>query len=106
MLFAFQFIIFWWELARWLDSWLLSVLYDSSAHNSWNMHFMENTENDVIVNMVMGSLFIVIPGIWLASMSWAGMRLGSIASSFVAGSKDAHSTGGKFGGTVSNATTK
>lgn len=96
VLFAFQFIIFWWELARWLDSWLLSVLYDSSAHNSWNMHFIENTENDVIVNMVMGSLFIVIPGIWLASMSWAGVRLGNLADQFRNGANEAQKSGGNW----------
>ena len=35
--FALFFLTFWWELARWLDSWLLDVLYSSDTHSSWNL---------------------------------------------------------------------
>ncbi len=35
--FALIFLTFWWELARWLDSWLLDVLYGGASHSRWNM---------------------------------------------------------------------
>lgn len=86
--FALVALTFWWELARWLDSWLLSALYDSGTHNRINPYFLENTQDDIIVNFVMGSMFLVLPAIWLSSMSWAGIYIGSLASTFNNGVKD------------------
>ncbi len=37
VMFALNFLTFWWELARWLDSWLLEALYGSDTHSRWNM---------------------------------------------------------------------
>lgn len=87
--FALVSLTFWWELARWLDSWLLSALYDSGTHSRINPYFLENTQDDIIVNFVMGSMFLVLPAIWLGSMSWAGVYIGSLASTFSNGTKDA-----------------
>ncbi|MDI9110333.1 MULTISPECIES: conjugal transfer protein TraG N-terminal domain-containing protein [Serratia] len=36
VVFALNFLTFWWELARWLDSWLLTALY-SSTHTAAGM---------------------------------------------------------------------
>lgn len=82
MNFALVTLTFWWELARWLDSWLLSVLYDSGTHSRINPYFLENTQDDIIVNFVMGSMFLVLPAIWLGSMSWVGVKMGEFASHF------------------------
>lgn len=87
--FALVSLTFWWELARWLDSWLLSALYDSGTHSRLNPYFLENTQDDIIVNFVMGSMFLVLPTIWLGSISWAGVKIGSMAHTFSQGSNDA-----------------
>lgn len=101
--FALVALTFWWELARWLDSWLLDVLYNSATHNRLNPFFLENTEDDFIVNFVMGSLFLVLPAIWMGAISWAGFSLGSLAQSFMAGVQDARNSGAKVGDVASSA---
>ncbi|EBE9789312.1 conjugal transfer protein TraG, partial [Salmonella enterica] len=73
--FALYFLTFWWELTRWLDSWLLGVLYSSDTHSSWNLAGLQNSQDDVI-NLVMGSMFLVLPTFWLGAMTWAGVRVG------------------------------
>ncbi len=83
--FALFFLTFWWELARWLDSWLLSVLYDSSTHSYWNLAGMQNTQDDLIVNIVMGTMFLILPVLWLGAMGWAGAQVGTALSGIAAG---------------------
>ncbi|HDL5966520.1 TPA: conjugal transfer protein TraG N-terminal domain-containing protein, partial [Mannheimia haemolytica] len=95
--FALVTLTFWWELARWLDSWLLSVLYDSGTHSRINPYFLENTQDDIIVNFVMGSMFLVLPAIWLGSMSWVGVKMGEFASHLTTGSRDSKTAGSKIG---------
>lgn len=73
--FALFFLTFWWELARWLDSWLLDVLYNSDTHSSWNLAGIQNTQDDVIINLVMRLMFLVLPTFWLGAMTWAGVAL-------------------------------
>ncbi|MCV4640163.1 conjugal transfer protein TraG N-terminal domain-containing protein, partial [Escherichia coli] len=66
--FALFFLTFWWELARWLDSWLLDVLYNSDTHSSRNLAGIQNTQDDVIINLVMRFMFLVLPTFWLGAM--------------------------------------
>ena len=98
-------LIFWWELARWLDSWLLSVLYNSSTHERINPYFFENTQDDIIVNFVMGALFIILPVIWFGTISWAGIKVGDFANSFRQGVQDVKSKGSS-GGNILNSIKK
>ncbi|ATI65885.1 cytochrome C oxidase Cbb3 [Edwardsiella tarda] len=99
--FALFFLTFWWELARWLDSWLLDVLYNSDAHSSWNLAGIQNTQDDVIINLVMGSMFLVLPTFWLGAMTWAGVRVGVAVNGALAGGvKVAQDTGRRAGGMI------
>jgi len=83
--FALFFLTFWWELARWLDSWLLDVLYNSDTHSNWSLAGIQNTQDDVIINLVMGSMFLVLPTFWLGAMTWAGVRVGVAVNGALAG---------------------
>lgn len=96
---------FWWEFARWLDSVLLDILYSSSTHSRINPYFLENTEDDFIVSFVMGFLFLMMPSIWFAAMSWAGFRVGELAAHFANGSADARKAG-EIGGQVTTTAIK
>ncbi|ECG0938647.1 conjugal transfer protein TraG [Salmonella enterica subsp. salamae] len=99
--FALFFLTFWWELARWLDSWLLDVLYSSDTHSSWNLAGIQNTQDDVIINLVMGSMFLVLPTFWMGAMTWAGVRVGVAVNGALAGGvKVAQDSGGKAGGMI------
>lgn len=93
---------FWWELARWLDSYLIEIMYSSPSHNMLNIHFLENAEDDIISNFVMGSLFIILPGLWFGAMTWAGIRVGGELSAAIAkGTESSQKSGGQFGDKIS-----
>ncbi|NUU69135.1 conjugal transfer protein TraG N-terminal domain-containing protein [Enterobacteriaceae bacterium BIT-l23] len=100
VIFATNFLTFWWELARWLDSWLLTALYSSSTHSSFNMMGFQNTSDDLIMNLVMGSMFMVLPAVWVGALSWAGVNVGlAITGSFKDGTGrpgDAAQNGGEM----------
>ncbi|MBN3228208.1 MULTISPECIES: conjugal transfer protein TraG N-terminal domain-containing protein [Pectobacterium] len=105
--FALFFVDFWFQLARWLDSTILDALYGwgwgwNRPHNNVDpLMGMNNTFGDMLLNFVMGSMFIVLPAFWIGALAWAGIRAGTIANSFSAGTKDAGNAGGKGAGTVS-----
>lgn len=87
---------FWWELARWLDSYFITILYNSPGHGAnsiVNWNFLQNDRDDVIMSFVLGMMFLILPGIWITSMSWAGFNLGSIANNFAKGSQHVQRSG-------------
>ncbi|HGE7261020.1 TPA: conjugal transfer protein TraG N-terminal domain-containing protein, partial [Serratia marcescens] len=107
VVFALNFLTFWWELARWLDSWLLTALYSSDAHSRWNVAGFQNSTDDLIMNLVMGCMFIVLPAVWLGALSWAGVSVGhAVGAAIKGGTEVAQNTGGKVGGTVTNKVTR
>lgn len=94
--FALVTVSFWWELARWLDSFLISILYNSPGHQSEiSWAFLQNSRDDVIMSFVLGVMFLVLPGVWVTAMSWAGVNLGRLADSFYKGSEQVQSSGSK-----------
>jgi hypothetical protein len=63
--FALFFLTFWWKLARWLDNWLMQMMYDSDTHSYFNLCSLQNTSDDLNVNVIMGEMFLVLPAFWL-----------------------------------------
>jgi len=64
---------------------LLDVLYNSVTHSSWDLAEIQNTQDDVIINLVMGSMFLVLPTFWMGAMTWAGVRDGVAVKGALAG---------------------
>lgn len=96
VIFALNFLTFWWELARWLDSWLLTALYSSDSHSRWNVAGFQNSSDDLIMELVMGTMFIVLPAVWMGALSWAGIRTGGVIENAMAkGADKARETGGQ-----------
>ena len=96
--FGLFFLTFWWELARWLDGWMLSLLYNSDTHSSWNLAGLQNSQDDLIIQFVTGSMFLVLPTFWMGSLTWAGIQLGNVVErATTTGSAMAHKSGGSFG---------
>ncbi|MDL5325218.1 conjugal transfer protein TraG N-terminal domain-containing protein, partial [Proteus faecis] len=91
---------FWWELARWIDSWMMEALYNSDTHSQWNMNGIQNTSDDVIMNLVMGTMFLVLPALWMGALSWAGINLGSAISNSMKSGTDKATQAGEKGGEV------
>lgn len=106
VIFAVNFLTFWWELARWLDSWLLTALYSSDTHSRFNMMGFQNTSDDLIMNLVMGTMFIVLPVVWMGALGWTGVSVGKVANSFDKGTDKAQSAAGKGGNLVLTKGTK
>ena len=98
VVFALNFLTFWWELARWLDSWMLTALYSSDTHTRFNMMGFQNTSDDLIMNLVMGTMFMVLPAVWLGALSWAGVHIGvAISTAAKDGTSDTYQAAQKAG---------
>ncbi|MBW9353880.1 hypothetical protein FHD02_20100 [Citrobacter sp. EC_71] len=105
--FGLMFLTFWWELARWLDGWMLALLYDGDTHSSWNLAGIQNTQDDLIMQFVMGTMFIVLPAFWMGALGWAGIQLGGVIErAAVTGTNDAKTSGGKLGESLSQKISK
>lgn len=104
--FGLMFLTFWWELARWLDGWMLELLYSSDTHSSWNLAGIQNTQDDLIMQFVMGTMFIVLPAFWMGALGWAGIRIGGVIDGATrTGAQKAEQTGGSAGNKISGAVT-
>jgi hypothetical protein len=88
--FALFFVDFWFQLARWIDSTILDALYGwGFGWNRPHANFdplvgLNNAFGDMLLNFVMGTMFIVLPTFWIGALTWAGIRAGTIANSFSA----------------------
>ncbi|ELW2865961.1 conjugal transfer protein TraG N-terminal domain-containing protein [Salmonella enterica] len=103
--FALFFLTFWWELARWLDSWLMQILYDSDTHSWANLYGLQNTSDDLIVNIIMGVMFLVLPMFWLGALTWAGIRVGGPIAGVIGNAVgDVRSAGEHIGKMIANKT--
>ncbi|MFG6656210.1 conjugal transfer protein TraG N-terminal domain-containing protein [Scandinavium sp. M-37] len=104
--FGLIFLTFWWELARWLDSTMLSLLYDSDTHSGWNLAGIQNVQDNMILQFVMATMFLVLPAFWIGAMGWAGIQLGDVVNSAMkVGSLPAQQAGGKGGEAIKGALT-
>ncbi|MGJ0629200.1 conjugal transfer protein TraG N-terminal domain-containing protein [Xenorhabdus bovienii] len=97
VIFALNFLTFWWEIARWLDSYLLDALYGSETHSLFNLAGFQNTSDDLIMALVMGTLFIVLPMVWLGALAWAGVRMGDMGGLMSQGVGQVRQSAGMFG---------
>ncbi|CAM3803294.1 conjugal transfer protein TraG N-terminal domain-containing protein [Avibacterium endocarditidis] len=88
--FSVFFLTFWWELARWLDTWMYSALYLSDTHSSWNWMGIQNEFDDAVMGTVVNTLFLILPTLWMGMMGWAGVKAGNIVSAM---EKGANKTG-------------
>ena len=99
--FALFFVDFWFQLARWIDSTILDALYGSGW--GWNRPVtnfdpvmgLNNAFGDLLLNFVMGTMFIVLPTFWVMALSWAGIQAGNILQGLVGATGDAKAAGGK-----------
>ena len=50
---------------------------------------LNNAFGDLLLMFVMGTMFLVLPGFWLASLTWVGIRAGHVIQGLSDGSKSA-----------------
>ncbi|CAM5209213.1 MULTISPECIES: conjugal transfer protein TraG N-terminal domain-containing protein [Alcaligenaceae] len=105
--FALFFVDFWFQLARWIDSTILDALYGWGF--GWNrpvsnfnpLMGLNNSFGDMLLNFVIGTMFVVLPGFWIAALGWVGVRAGNFVQMMTSSTDGAKSAGGKGPGTVS-----
>jgi hypothetical protein len=80
VMFSLIFLTFVWELARFLDSRLINIMYENNA-----IHFMSDrwNINKSLVDIITSLVFIGFPLILLAGLSWAGFKVSSGVESFI-----------------------
>lgn len=98
--FALIFVDFWLQLARWIDSTILDALYGNimgaSPHLNFNiMMGVNNAQGDLLLDFVMGTMFLVLPAFWIAALSWAGYQLGGVISGFSNSAQSAKDSSGR-----------
>lgn len=100
--FGLYFLTFWWELARWLDTWLLTALHQDDPNHVWNFAGILNTSDDVAVKLIIGAMYLILPAFFIAAIGWAGVKLGNIADSLSNGSKQTQASGSQVTQTTTN----
>ncbi|WP_145009980.1 conjugal transfer protein TraG N-terminal domain-containing protein [Pseudomonas oryzihabitans] len=106
--FALVFVDFWLQLARWVDSTILDALYGNimgaSPHLNFNiMMGVNNAQGDLLLDFVMGTMFLVLPAFWITAMSWAGAKVGNLAQALTEGTNSAKVAGQTGGDVVTKA---
>ncbi len=105
--FALFFVDFWFQLARWIDSTILDALYGWGwGYNRPHTNFdpligLNNTFGDMLLNFVMATMFIVLPGFWVTALAWAGVRAGNFVQMMTMATDGAKSAGSKGAGVIS-----
>ncbi|MFC1040784.1 conjugal transfer protein TraG N-terminal domain-containing protein [Pasteurella multocida] len=84
--FSFFFLSFWWELARWIDTWILETLYNDNTHSRFNFAGLMNDADDGILKIVVATMFLVLPTLWFLMLGWAGLRAGQGLNNLVSNS--------------------
>lgn len=106
-LFAMWFLTFWWELARWINSNLVDLIYNSEAAKMSYLAAAQNGYDRLVLTFVEWSTFLILPSIWVAVLGWSGMRVGSsMSTSMTEGSKGAKGAGDKGSQMAASAATK
>ena len=106
-LFATVFLSFWWELARWMRSNLVDLIYNSDAAKMDWLAAANNMYDRMVMMFVEGTMFLVLPALWMGVLGWAGMSVGSaVGQSVSKGTADAQGAGKQGGSTAQEAATK
>ena len=103
--FALFFVDFWCQLARWIDSTILDAHYGSAAsQNDFSVLFgLNDSFGDMLLNFVMGTMFLLLPAFWITALAWSGVRAGNLVQGLSDGTKEAGNAAAKGASTAINA---
>lgn len=92
--FGLYFLTFWWELARWLDTWLLTVM---TKNDGWNLAGILDPADSSTVKLVIGAMYIVLPTFFMMAMGKAGVEVGEkISNMLIRGTSKSEAGGSKI----------
>jgi hypothetical protein len=83
MMFSLIFCSYLWQLVQWFDNYLIQALYPSLGDVA-GLGILNadsgKTTNQLFVEMIVGSLYVVLPLLWMTVMGWVGFELGSFVT--------------------------
>jgi hypothetical protein len=103
IMFSLIFCTYIWQLTAWFDNYLIQALYPSLGSIPGLGSILDSGfyVNELFVDMIIGTLYIILPILWLTMMTWAGFKTGSFAeAAFAAMAEPAYSAGNKAGNVV------
>src|SRR5690606_14841788 len=80
-----------------------TILYDTMAAQGTGdssipfAGFFSSTSDGWIMNLVLGSMYLIFPAFWIGMLSWAGARIGAMANHLGQGSKETQNAGAEAG---------
>ncbi|WP_061290032.1 conjugal transfer protein TraG N-terminal domain-containing protein [Azotobacter vinelandii] len=109
-LFGVWFLTFWWELARWMSSNLISMLYNGDGNANILKRIITATTHPydtMVLVYVEWATFLILPAVWMAMLAWAGYQTGSALNNALGdGSRGAQQAGQKMGDQLAGGATK
>lgn len=99
-LFAVWFLTFWWELARWLDSKLVDLIYSSDAAKMSWLSAANSLYDRMVLQFVEGAMYLILPSVWIAALGWAGLKAGGAISNAMGDGGSGAQGAGRKGGDV------
>jgi len=63
----------------------------------------KNTQGDLLLDFVMGTMFLVLPTFWIALLSITGLKVGSLMDGLSNGTRTAQNAGAEGGKQTMNA---
>ncbi|MCP6629772.1 conjugal transfer protein TraG, partial [Klebsiella pneumoniae] len=79
--FSLMLLTFWSDFAGWLDDPLTYIVY-CRLDNVYVGNpvpfadFAGSTTDGWVMNLVMGTMYLVFPAFWIGALSWAGIKVG------------------------------
>ena len=64
---------------------------------------LNNTFGDMLINFVLGAMFLVLPAFWVTALTWAGISAGGALQGLIQGTNGAKAAGSQGSATLINA---
>jgi len=109
VIFSVIFCSFLWSLTAWFDNYLIQALYPSLADipgmggilGSLTSAYADPSKtNELFVDMIIGTLYVVLPILWMSVMGWAGFQAGQQVTNLVGTMSGTAKTAGERVGNI------
>lgn len=100
VLFSLIFCSYIWHLVGWLDTYLIQALYPSVDGIAGLGILSDIGMNQTLVDMIIGTLYVLLPILWMSVMGWAGFQAGQQISNLVTSMTEPAHRAGAAGGNI------
>lgn len=97
MMFSLIFCSYIWHLVAWFDNHLIDAIYPQIKLGGG---IFNSTIDSDFVDMIIGTLYIVLPVFWMSVMSWASFKVGGFIGGLLSGMSGPADSGGQAAGSL------